>query len=214
MSRGNGRMKIFLDDIDYRKFLFILSDVLDVYDVECLDYCVMPNHFHLSLTNHLPNLSKAMQHLNGEYATWWNARHQRTGHVFQGRYKDQIVQKEGYLATLFQYFALNPIRANLVSAPEEWPWSGYACIAGLAPNPGFLSSSLVLAEFATESPAQRRERYVARVLSKWDDEDRIVKLLRSRKRVVGDAWFKRFVIEEIAPPLVAQATVESDLGYL
>jgi len=207
-------MQIFLDDIDYRKFLFVLSDVLDVYDVECWDYCVMPNHFHLTLRNRLPNLSKMMQHLNGEYATWWNARHQRVGHVFQGRFKDQIVQKEGYLVTLFQYFALNPLRANLVSAPEQWPWSAYSCIAGRAPNPGFLSSELVLAEFEGESPRVRRERYIARVLAKWDDEDRIVKLLRSRRRVVGDAWFKRSVLEETAPPVVVPKGVESYYGYL
>ena len=207
-------MKIFLDEIDFRKFLFILSDVLDVYDVECWDYCVMPNHFHLTLRNRLPNLSKTMQHLNGEYATWWNARHQRVGHVFQGRYKDQVVQKEGYLATLFQYVALNPVRANLVSAPEQWPWSAYASLAGLAPNPGFLVSDLALAEFGTESPRVRRKRYIARVLGKWDDEDRIVKLLRSRRRVVGDASFKRMLLEETAPLLPASASVGSYLGYL
>jgi REP element-mobilizing transposase RayT len=207
-------MKIFLDDIDYRKFLFILSDVLDLYDVECWDYCVMPNHFHLTLRNRLPNLPKAMQHLNGEYATWWNGRHQGVGHVFQGRYKDQIVQRQGYLATLFQYLARNPLRANLVSAPEEWPWSAYRCIAGLAPNPGFLSSELVLAEFGGESPRVLRERYIARVLATWDDEDRIVKLLRSRRRVVGDAWFKRFVLEETAPAPAVPAGVESYVGYL
>jgi putative transposase len=214
MSRGNGRMPIFLDDIDYRKFLFILADVLDAHDVECWDYCVMPNHFHITLRNRLPNLSKAIQHLNGEYATWWNGRHHRVGHVFQGRYKDQIVQKEGYLATLFQYVALNPVRANLVRAPEEWPWSAYASIAGLAPNPGFLSADLVLAEFGTESPRMCRERYIAGVRAKWEDEDRIVKQLRSRGRVVGDAWFKRFVLEETAPPLAAPAVSQAYLGYL
>lgn len=213
MSRGNGRMQIFLDDVDYRKFLFILSDVLDTYDVECWDYCVMPNHFHLTLRNRLPNLSKAMQHLNGEYATWWNGRHQRVGHVFQGRYKDQIVQQDVYLATLFQYVALNPVRANLASAPQEWPWSAYASIAGLAPNPGFLRAELVLGEFRAESPRLRRELYIARVLAQWDEEDRVVKLFRSRRRVVGDAWFKRFVLEETATQAAAAATVEPYVGY-
>src|SRR5260370_24174472 len=88
MSRGNGKMQVFLDDIDYRKFLYIFADVLDTYDVECSDFCVMPNHYHLALKNRRPNLSEAMQHLNGEYAMWWNGRHGRVGHVFQGRFKD------------------------------------------------------------------------------------------------------------------------------
>ena len=87
-------MTIFLDDTDDRKFLYILSDVLDEYDVDCWDACIMPNHYHLALWNRQPNLPEAMQHLNGEYAIWWNGRHGRVGHTFQGRYKDQIVQRE------------------------------------------------------------------------------------------------------------------------
>src|SRR4051794_20479360 len=138
MSRGNGRMQIFLDEADYRKFLFILSDVLDAYDVDCWDACLMSNHFHLALVNRLPNLPEAMQHLNGEYGTWWNARHGHIGHVFQGRYKDQVVQCETYLLNLTRYIALNPVRGGLVTSPDRWPWSAFRCIAGLAPNPGFL----------------------------------------------------------------------------
>ena len=171
MSRGNGRMQIFLDDVDYRKFLFILGDVLDTYDVECWDFCVMPNHFHFALKNRRPNLSEAMQHLNGEYAIWWNARHGRVGHVFQGRFKDQIVQREGYLATLIRYIALNPVRAKLVKAPELWPWSAYPHIAGLAPNPGFVQSEFVLRQFGDQDLASLRERYVRHVLSISKDED-------------------------------------------
>ena len=68
-------MTIFLDDVDYRKFHYILADVLDLYDVDCWDMCVMPNHYHLVLMNQQPNLPDAMRHLNGEYATWWNGRH-------------------------------------------------------------------------------------------------------------------------------------------
>src|ERR1051325_8507229 len=108
MSRGNGRMQIFLDDTDYRKFFYLLSDVCDAYNVDCWDACVMPNHYHLAVMNREPNLPEAMQHLNGEYGTWWNGRHERVGHVFQGRYKDQIVQAEEYLLNLIGYIARNP----------------------------------------------------------------------------------------------------------
>ena len=93
-------MQIFLDDLDYRRFFYILSDVLDRWDVDCWDVCLMPDHYHLALCNRRPNLPEAMQHLNGEYATWWNGQHARVGHVFQGRYKDQIVQHEGYSRNL------------------------------------------------------------------------------------------------------------------
>ena len=69
MSRGNGRMRIFLDDTDYRKFLFILGDVVDSFDIDCWDFCVMPNHYHLALYPRQPNISRAIQTLNGDYGT-------------------------------------------------------------------------------------------------------------------------------------------------
>src|SRR5688572_828803 len=113
MSRGNGRMQIFLDEGDYRKFLFVLAYVLESYQVECWAFCLMPNHYHLLLRNQQRNLAEAMRDLNGEYGFWWNANHQRVGHVFQRRYKDQIVQREGYFLNLVRYVAVNPVRAKL-----------------------------------------------------------------------------------------------------
>jgi REP element-mobilizing transposase RayT len=199
MSRGNGRMQIFLDDGDYRKFFYILSDVLDAYNVECWDACVMPNHYHLALMNTAPNLPEAMQHLNGEYGTWWNLRHNRVGHVFQGRYKDQIVQREGYLLNLIRYIALNPVRAGLVKAPELWPWSAYRCLAGAAPNPGFLCVERTLAVFGDGQIDIQRHRYVQHVRDSVPDEDDAYKRFRSRQRIVGNRQFKLNLREQLAP---------------
>jgi putative transposase len=199
MSRGNGRMQIFLDDLDYQKFFYILSDVLDEWDVDCWDACVMPNHYHLALMNRQPDLSRAMQHLNGEYATWWNKQHGKIGHVFQGRYKDQIVQREGYLLTLIRYIALNPVRARLVPSPELWPWSAYRCIAGLAENPGFVCSDVVLAQFGDAARSALRERYIQHVHEGLGVEDEQVRRLRSRQRVLGDREFKKRVL---SPPRI------------
>jgi putative transposase len=190
MSRGNGRMQIFLDDGDYRKFLFVLSDILEVYEVECWDFCVMPNHYHLVVRNRKANLSEALQHLNGEYALWWNATHRKIGHVFQGRFKDQIVQREGYLLSLIRYVALNPVRANLVKLPEAWRWSSYRCTAGLHPNPGFVASDDVLRQFGDADVDVLRQRYVRHVLSRSDDDDAQFDRFRSKERVLGDRAFK------------------------
>lgn len=190
MSRGNGRMQIFLDAGDYRKFLFILADVLDEYDIDCWDACVMPNHYHLALMNREPNLPDAMQHLNGEYGTWWNAHHARIGHVFQGRYKDQIVQRESYLLNLIRYIALNPVRAGLVKSPELWPWSTYRCTAGMAPRPAFLSCEPILAAFGEGTSHVLRERYVRHVTSPIVVDDESYKRFRSRQRILGDRSFK------------------------
>jgi putative transposase len=190
MSRGNGRMRIFLDDTDYRTFLYILSDVLDRWDVDCWDMCVMPNHYHLALLNRQPTLPEALQHLNGEYALWWNARHGRVGHVFQGRYKDQIVQRDGYLRNLLAYIAMNPVRAGLVKSPELWPWSGYGRLAGLSQASGFISVDSVLAEFGDDDIDILRRRYVQCVAGVRPDEDEWFKRFRSRQRVLGDRQFK------------------------
>src|SRR5258708_25864004 len=96
-----------------RKFLYVLGDMVEDFSVECWDYCLMPNHYHLTLRTRNPNLSSAIRYLNSVYALWWNATHSRVGHVFQGRFKDQIVQPEGYLLSLLRYISLNPVRAGL-----------------------------------------------------------------------------------------------------
>lgn len=198
MSRGNGRMRIFLDDLDYRKFWNILAEVLDLYNVDCWDACMMPNHFHLALLNNLPNLPEAMQHLNGEYAIWWNARHGKVGHTFQGRYKDQIVQHESYLKNLLRYIALNPVRAGLVKSPELWQWSAYRWTAGLAPNPGFVCSDIVLSQFGEATEQVRRQRYIRHVLATMTDDDERFHGFRSRKRILGDRQFKHTVLRQLA----------------
>jgi REP element-mobilizing transposase RayT len=201
MSRGNGRMKIFLDDRDCRKFLYVLSDVLDEYNVDCWDFCVMQNHYHLTVMNQEPNLPEAMQHLNGEYATWWNGRHGKVGHTLQGRYKDQIVQRDtGYLGNLFTYIAMNPVRARLVTSPELWPWSAYRHAAGFKPSLSFIRSDLVLAEFGDGEPEILRERYRRHVLGATNDDNERYAGFRSRMRVLGERQFKRQVLRELSLP--------------
>ena len=105
-------MTVFLDDIDYRHFVFLLGDVIEEFGIQCWNYCLMPNHYHLTLQPGRPNLSEAMRRLNGNYALWWNRRHQRVGHVFQGRFKDQIVDRESYLFAVTRYVLMNPVRAS------------------------------------------------------------------------------------------------------
>jgi putative transposase len=207
MSRGNGRMPIFLDEVDYRKFLYILSDVIDDYDVDCWDACLMPNHYHLSLVNRKPNLPEAMQHLDGEYASWWNLRHGRVGHVFQGRYKDQIVQREGYFLNLVCYIALNPVRAGLVKSPEQWPWNAYRATSGLSSDFGFVCTHALLGAFGEGPPEVLRQRYVAHVLSGVGDGNESYRAFRSRQRIVGDRSFKRLIRAKILASQETATTV-------
>ena len=219
MSRGNGRMKVFLDDRDCRKFLYVLSDVFDLYNVDCWDFCLMVNHYHLAVMNHEPNLPEAMQHLNGEYATWWNRRHGKVGHAFQGRYKDQVVQRDStYLKNLLTYIALNPLRAGLATSPELWPWSAYRHTAGFVPDLRFIRSDLVLAEFGDGEPEILRERYRRHILGTSDDNQRY-ESLRSRKQVLGERQFKMQVLGSLSPlaqgnGLVTTVAGGSYAGYL
>ena len=193
MARGNGRMTIFLDEVDHRQFAFLLGEVVHDYKVECWGYCDMPNHYHAILRPTRANISAAIQKLNGEYAKWWNTRHSRIGHTFQGRFKDQIVQREEYLMTLIRYVARNPLRANLVSGLEQWRFGSYRTFAGLDVPPPFLSVESVLAQFGVGDVKTLQSRFTKFVLGERYNaaiEDRI----RSNDRVIGDLAFRKFVI--------------------
>ena len=195
MARGVGGTTVFTDDLEHRHFEFLLGMVVEEFKIECWGYCGMGNHYHAILRPTLPNISSAMQHLNGEYAQWWNQRHRRRGYVFQGRFKDQIVQDDCYLMTLIGYVARNPLRARLVDDLSEWRWGSYRALAGLEVPPAFLSLEAVLAGFGVANATTLRERFKAFIAGSCQHpaiEDRF----RSKERVVGDAAFKKLVVPE------------------
>lgn len=192
MSRGNGRMEIFLDDTDYRQFVHLLGEVMEDSSIPCWNYCVMPNHYHLTIQPSLPNLSEALRRLNSSYAQWWNRRHGRVGHVFQGRFKDQIVDRETYLLTLSRYVVLNPVRAGLVSSAEAWRWSSYAAVAGLIAAPSFVVTASTLQLFGTGPDAILRNHYVHFINAAADDHA-IFERIRSNDRVLGSRTFKETI---------------------
>jgi REP element-mobilizing transposase RayT len=200
MSRGNGRMRIFLDDVDYRMFRYVLSDVVERFDIECLNYCAMPNHYHLALQPKRPNLSEGIQHLNSRYAQWWNQRHSRVGHVFQGRFKDQIVQREGYLRTLCRYIAMNPVRAGLASHPKDWEWSSYGATIGIRPCPPFLSVGIVLEQFGDDDSETLRKRFSEFVVSGQPYDECSDERIRSKERILGNKAFKRSIATRSTDP--------------
>ena len=186
-------MTIFLDDTDYRCFVYLLGDVFEALHVECWSYCAMPNHYHATLRPTAPNLSEAIRLLNSRYAQWWNRRHGRVGHVFQGRFKDQVVQQEGYLLALGRYIARNPVEASLVERPEDWKWSSYSAIAGLQPPPSFLWSEGVLRGYGDAEHSILQSRFMNHVCSADDDGRSLEDRIRSDERVLGTRAFKRSV---------------------
>ncbi len=129
-SRGNGRQAIFLDDQDNRKFLELLSKTVERYRWICHAFCLMGNHYHLIIETPEANLSQGMHHLNMNYCQAHHKRYNTVGHLFQGRFKAIVVDRESYLLELARYVVLNPVRAGLVSHPEDWPWTSYRVTAG------------------------------------------------------------------------------------
>lgn len=126
LNRGNNKEPIFLDISDYKYFLSLLLRFKKELLPKIYNYCIMPNHFHLLLeSGPTGNLSKITQKLTLAYAKYFNQKYNRVGHVWQGRFRSSLVDKENYFIYCGLYIELNPVRAGLVNRPEEWPWSSY-----------------------------------------------------------------------------------------
>jgi REP element-mobilizing transposase RayT len=143
----------------------ILGRTVSMRSWVCHAYCLMGNHYHLLVETPEANLSRGMRSVNGEYTQAFNRRHRRRGHVFQGRFKAVLVEKETHLLELCRYVVLNPVRARgmRVGSPEAWPWSSYRATAGLEGSPGFLSTDWILSRFGGTGEVARRRyaRFVA-----------------------------------------------------
>ena len=129
-ARGNGRQAIFHDEQDYLKFLDLLGKTVSRFNWACHAFCLMGNHYHLMIETPDANISKGMHHLNGSFSQAHHKRYDTVGHLFQGRFKAIVVDRESYLLELARYVVLNPVRAGLVANPEDWPWSSYRAMVG------------------------------------------------------------------------------------
>lgn len=124
-ARGDRREPIYADEVDRREWLRVLEEVCQRFNWVIHAYCQMTNHYHMVVETPDGNLSRGMRQLNGLYTQRFNRRHGLVGHLFQGRYKAIVVQKEGYLKELARYVVLNPVRAGIVDEPGAWPWSNF-----------------------------------------------------------------------------------------
>jgi len=198
-SRGNARQKIFRDDEDRETFLVTLAWVVERFGWRCHAYCLMGNHFHLLIETPQPNLSRGMRQLNGVYTQSFNRRHRKVGHLFQGRFKAILVEKDSYLLELARYIVLNPVRAKMVKTPERYPWSSYRPMLGLDPAPPALTADWILDQFARTKPVARK-RYADFVrsgigqASPWNE-------LKGQVLLGGGAF-----IEKMAPKLKESST--------
>ncbi|MBI4828862.1 MAG: transposase, partial [Nitrospinae bacterium] len=144
-------------------FLKILLKTIERFNWIIHAYCLMDNHYHLLVETPDANLSQGMRQLNGMYTQSFNRAHNRVGHVFQGRYKSVLIQKESHLLEAARYIALNPVRARAVEAPEHWPWSSYLGTAGLRKPHPCLKADWILSQFGRQKRlAQKKYRTFVR----------------------------------------------------
>jgi putative transposase len=162
MSRGNFRQTLFLDDDHFARYVHLLARVTRRRRWIVLDWCLIPNHYHLVIQLTEGGLSDGMRELNGCFSRWSNRRTERTGtgHLFKNRFESVGVVREGHLWALMAYVPCNPVDAYLVDAPEDWPWSGYRATVGLE-HPYVFHQPAELLRYFSNNPSVALERYRA-----------------------------------------------------
>lgn len=155
-SRGNARQLIFADDIDRHSFLEVLGSTVKRFHWVCHAYCLMDNHYHLLVETPIPNLSRGMRQLNGVYTQRFNRHHGQVGHLFQGRFKSILVEKETHLMELCRYIVLNPIAAKMVDSPLDYRWSSYKYTERAIKKPDFLFTDWLLDQFSSKRKIARK----------------------------------------------------------
>jgi putative transposase len=126
INRGNQKQKIFLEDFDFERYLQFLKHFKKKYGFKVFGYCLMPNHIHLILDPKQPvELARIMQGITQTYTAWFNKKYKKAGHLWQGRFKSMVIQKDKYFIECVYYIEANPVRAGLVSSPIDYIWSSY-----------------------------------------------------------------------------------------
>lgn len=188
-SRGDRREDIFFGDNDRIAWLDVLGAVCKRFNWAVHAWCQMDNHYHVVVETPEGNLSQGMRQLNGVYTQYVNRTHDRVGHVFQGRFKAILVERDAYLLELARYVVLNPVRAKMVKRPEQWAWSSYRAMIGEADRQPWLHTDWILGQFGSRR-TRAVEKYVDFVRagvglpSIWEN-------LRNQIFLGGDAFIER-----------------------
>lgn len=214
IARGNQKQKVFLDDGDRIRYLRFLGEPLEARSIRLWAYCLMPNHVHL-LIEQVGNypLSRFMQRLQSAYTTFFNRKHERVGHLFQGRYKAILVEAESYLLELVRYIHLNPLRAGLPDA-DRFIWSSHRQYTGRERHPlAPVAADRVLRLFASVRSVARR-KYIA-FLGAKDREKHWASLYDVRGgRFLGGEEFEERSLKAAGHSDAPSLKISGDLGKL
>jgi REP element-mobilizing transposase RayT len=157
-ARGNEKRPIFRIERDFLRFVGRFERIYERYGVVIHAYVLMTNHYHLLVETPRANLSTALHDLNTAYTNYFNRRHDRVGHLFQGRYRSIVVEKDLYLLELSRYIHLNPVRAGMVKRPEAYRWSSYPSYLSSGPCPEWLRREDILGQM-DKSPVKGLHKY-------------------------------------------------------
>jgi len=197
VQRGHNRQMCFVESFDYERYLATLAEVKKELGVKVYAWCLMTNHVHLLLEpSNATSLGLLMKRLSGRQTRHRNRLEQRSGTLWEGRYKSSLVQDDGYLLACCRYIELNPVRAHIVAAPEDYRWS--SCRARL----GYATSSILdldpcYRELAAEESA-RRERYGEFLQSAIPEgEWALIRRAVQRGQLTGNEAFRQQVAETL-----------------
>lgn len=207
MSRGNLKADIFYDDADRQMMLDVIGEFSDRFEIDIFAYVLMNNHYHLLVRTNLANLKKAMHWLGTTYTQRFNFRHDRSGHLFQGRYKSIIVENDAYLIKLSYYIHRNPFRAQMIKRLADYRWSSYRFYAYGRKAPEWLSTDLILSQHkAFEDPYKSYRVKVQQYAKEGEDfwEDFRYNLALGSKRFV-DRLRRKYLPDEPRTDLPQQA---------
>lgn len=155
ITRGNQRQTIFKNKYDYLKYLEVLAHYKEQYGFYLFAYLLMSNHVHLLIETLEAPLSKILQGINQKYTMYFNWRYNTVGHLFQGRYKAFICDRDEYLLSLIKYIHLNPVRAKISKTPDEYPWSSHRSYMGMNSKNGLVDADQVLMIFSENKSVAR-----------------------------------------------------------
>lgn len=194
VCKGNDGQSLFNDQSDYEYYLSLLTQTRQDYPVDIFNYVLMNNHIHLLVEpQEEGSLSRFMEIVTKSYAKYFNKKYDHTGHVFQGRFKSFIIQRDRYYFACSRYIDLNPVKAGIVNDPREYQWSGYAELACGKKSPLKLAHHDLYQSLGASS-MERQIAYRTLVMS-YQGED--LDLLNKRAGLLGDRDFKNRIKEVI-----------------
>lgn len=166
--RGINRQQIFHDEQDCRKYLNTLQRIKKNTKYQVLGYCLMVNHVHLLLQEGDEDISQLMKRLGTSYAWWYNRKYERSGHVFQDRYRSECIEDDKYLLTVIRYIHQNPVKAKMVDKPDKYQWSSCPAYYGKPEYSDLVQTATILEMF---SPEKEKAQLAFREFMEQDNDD-------------------------------------------